>query len=551
MSVQACKKRVLVVDDEPQILVSIKDILEDEFEVRTTTSPQEALGLLEKEEMAVLLSDQRMPSLTGDQLLRKARDVSQATRVLITGYMDLSALIRAVNQGQIFGYLAKPWDPVDLELMVRRAAEQYWLMQENQRMAGELKKINADLQMAYDELRQTQQAVMQHERLRALGQMAAGIVHDVNNSLSPILGYTELLLLGQEPFSNATKHRLDTIRTAAQDISQIVARMREFYRPREPDQKLLPVGLNRVADQVVELTRPRWKDMPEKRGLQIEIRKEFQADLPPVLGVESEIREALTNLILNAVDAMPQGGTITLRTSLYRRTNGLTRPEEAASVRTLSATVYAVVEIADTGTGMTEEVRRRCLEPFFSTKGERGTGLGLAMVFGVMQRHDGEIHVESQEGKGSAFRLLFPLTSREENSGRGQTTGTGRTRPLHVLYIDDEPLLRELVSEMLVEAGHRVELGDGGQAGLDLFERCRQAGMPFDVVITDLGMPGMNGRDVTRRVKILSPKTPVVLLTGWGSRSKIGGDLPSEVDVVLAKPPKVNELLQALAQLAL
>lgn len=198
---------------------------------------------------------------------------------------------------------------------------------------------------------------------------------------------------------------------------------------------------------------------------------------------------------------------------------------------------------------MDEETRRRCMEPFFSTKGERGTGLGLSMVFGVMQRHEGHIEIESALGKGTTTRLIFPVTvagsgSRLRLEKEEKPTGL----PLRVLCIDDEPLVRALMKEILEYDGHRVETADSGQGGVEAFRAAKDRGEPFDVVLTDLGMPHMDGREVARMVKRESSATPVILLTGWGQRMKAQGDLPTQVDYVLSKPPRVNELREVLRQ---
>src|SRR5205814_3368630 len=254
-------------------------------------------------------------------------------------------------------------------------------------LAAHQARLHTQLQSAYDELRQTQQAVMQHERLRALGQMASGIAHDINNSLSPVSGFAELLLRAEDNLSETARRYLRHIKTASDDVAHIVTRMRDFYRKREEHQPLLPVPLNQLCQQVIELTRPRWRDISQQRGIAVEVKLDFDANLPDVIGTESELREALTNLIFNAVDAMPGGGIITIRSRVCSWTPGRGR---------LRTPTRVALEVSDSGTGMDEETRKRCFEPFFSTKGQRGTGLGLAMVYGVMQRHDGVIEIESE-----------------------------------------------------------------------------------------------------------------------------------------------------------
>jgi PAS domain S-box-containing protein len=382
------------------------------------------------------------------------------------------------------------------------------------------------LQRAYDDLRATQQAITQQERLQALGQMASGIAHDINNALSPIVGYADLLQATEQGISRAGLNYLKTISMAAEDVAHIVGQLRDFYRQREPTQALQVVDLNRIVTQVVDMTRARWRDMPQQHGIVVDVQVDLLPELPLVRGIESELREALTNLMFNAVDAMPEGGVLTLRT----RAHG----------------AQVAVEVQDSGVGMDAETLRRCLEPFFTTKGERGTGLGLAMVFGVMTRHEGDIQVESDKGVGSTFRLLFPMAPPDLDDGN-DTEPAGLPilqAPLRVLCIDDEPMLRGLLQELLARDGHQVEVADGARRGLAAFLRARGEPRPFDVVVTDLGMPYIDGLEVARMVKAAAPQTGVVLLSGWGAN---GPDpLPPHVDVALAKPPKLRLLREAL-----
>jgi signal transduction histidine kinase/ActR/RegA family two-component response regulator len=409
-------------------------------------------------------------------------------------------------------------------------------LSEHVALAAHQAQLHASLQQAYDDLRQTQQAVMQQERLRALGEMASGIAHDINNALSPMALYTDLLLDQEQDLSPKTRKHLLIIQRASDDVAKTVARMREFYRQREPQMSLSPVQLNTLLQQVAELTRARWSDMPLEQGVVIEMRSEFAQDAPAIMGVESEIREALTNLIFNAVDAMPDGGTVTLRT----RTTQHSAAADEGAVRDV------IVEVSDTGMGMDEATRRRCLEPFFTTKGDRGTGLGLAMVYGVVQRHSADLEIESCPGKGTTVRLGFRAPSTiSTDTGQPEEPITIPSR-MKILVVDDDPLLIKALCETLESDGHHVVTANGGQAGIDAFGAALAQGKPFAVVITDLGMPRVDGRKVASSIKSASETTPVILLTGWGQRLVADGDVPAHVDRVLAKPPKLRDLREAL-----
>jgi nitrogen-specific signal transduction histidine kinase/CheY-like chemotaxis protein len=392
-----------------------------------------------------------------------------------------------------------------------------------------------DLQKAYNDLRQSQQTAMQQERLKALGQMASGVAHDINNALSPVVGFSDLIARTDQNISPTSKKHLGYIKTAGEDIAHIVKRLREFYRPRDQNESLQSLKITIIAKEVIDMMQPRWRDIPQVNGINIEMQTEFDPNTPKFAGIESEVREALTNLIMNAVEALPQGGTITVRT------RGSERPLNGSEVSR-----YAVLEVSDTGVGMDEQVQKRCLEPFFSTKGKRGTGLGLAMVYGVVERHQGKIEIESQQGKGTTMRLYFPVRKIEIAKTTELLETDEPPPPLYILCVDDEPALRILMREMLERDGHKLEMADGGQAGINAFRAALQRKAPFEVVITDLGMPVVDGHAVARAVKTESAITPVIMLTGWGAFLKNDGEVPTQVDGILAKPPRLKEIRSML-----
>jgi signal transduction histidine kinase/ActR/RegA family two-component response regulator len=396
------------------------------------------------------------------------------------------------------------------------------------------------LQQAYEELRRTQQVVVQQERLRALGQMASGIAHDINNALSPITAYSELLLGKRQIPAETTKEYLKSINNSAVDIARIVARMREFYRRRDSTEMLTKVFINKIVEEVIGLTRPRWRDVCQREGVSIQVKSELEADMPPLLSDPTELREALINLIFNSLDAMPYGGTIHLvtRSVLRPPAKGSTKGEHALQI-----------EVRDDGLGMDEKTRRRCLEPFYSTKIQRGgSGLGLAMVYGMMQRHEGTIDVESAPGKGTSVRLTFPFRKVAAPETSGETTQTPQERPLNILCIDDEPHMLELLTNCLTPFGHAVTTASTGERGLELFRTARSKNRPYEAIITDLGMPGLDGRQVAKAIKAESSKTPVIMMTGWGAAMKEDNEKAPEVDVLVEKPPNIKRLQETLLQ---
>jgi signal transduction histidine kinase/ActR/RegA family two-component response regulator len=395
-------------------------------------------------------------------------------------------------------------------------------------------------QKAYDELRQAQQALVRQERLRALGEMSSGVAHDINNLLSPVVAYSELLLDQLPNLEERPRRYLNNIHKAAQDIAQIVARMREFYRSRSSHEQLTAVNVNQVIEDVIELTRPRWRDLPQRDGISINLKRELGSQLPALMSDASELREALTNLVFNAVDAMPQGGTITIATRCESQPAGNSSKPGGHKL---------IVEVRDDGMGMSDETRQRCLEPFFSTKAQRGgSGLGLAMVYGMIQRHEGNIEVESALGKGTCMRLVFPVRETKTEEESTASVNPEKTEGLRVLCIDDEPNVRELVADCLGGV-HKIETAPTGKAGLEMFRSGLKAHQPYDVVITDLGMPEVDGHQVAREVKSDSPDTPIILLTGWGTMMKQDGETIGHADAIVGKPPSMKDLNDLIVRL--
>ena len=404
----------------------------------------------------------------------------------------------------------------------------------NEQLEERVAERTRELEAANRVLQQTQLQAMQNERLGALGEMASGIAHDINNSLSPAALYSRLLLEQNEHLSPEARDYLADIQRSVQDVVHTVTRLRDFYRARETQSVAAPVQLNRVVKQVVDLTRARWHDVAHERGIVIHLEMSLEADLPQVLGVESEIRDALMNLILNAVDAMPEGGTLAIRS--YTVEPG----QVPARVR---------VEVCDTGIGMTEETRRKCLEPFFTTKGERGTGLGLAMVYGMVQRHRADIEIDSAPGKGATVSLIFPGAAATHAPADQHGAPSAPVPSLPILVVDDDPRILKSLRRILEADGHRVTVADGGQAGIDAFIAARRRGEPFALVILDLGMPYVDGRKAAASIKAASPVTPIVLVTGWGHGMRVESDLPAHVDRLLSKPPDMEQLRKTIMKL--
>jgi PAS domain S-box-containing protein len=497
--------------------------------------PATELALPEVARIAV--DENGLDSCVSGQLLYDS-DISQSSAPFQSrlARLGLRSLVFAplIVQGNVFGIV----------IAARRTSQGFtsgdceFLRQlsDHVALAAHQSRLYEALQRAYEDLRQTQQTALQQERLRALGQMASGIAHDINNALTPAALYLQSLLDRDHSLRPDARNYLTITLRAIEDVASTIARMREFYRPRPPQLAFLPVDLNKILRQVIELTHARWSDMPQERGILIRVASDFSSQLPLIVGAENEIRDALTNLVLNAADAMPDGGTLTLRS----------RALEPTSADPTAARV--LVEVCDTGVGMEEAVRTRCLEPFFTTKGERGTGLGLAMVYGMTQRHGAELEILSAPGAGTQVRLLFPAAMASTPAATDPNSRSPER--LRILLVDDDPLILRSLEHALEKEGHLITVANGGHDGIHQFGAAQQRGAPFDLVITDLGMPHVDGRTVASSIKSLAPAVPVVLLTGWGYRLQAEDDSPEHVDWILSKPPKLHELRAAIADLA-
>jgi len=398
-------------------------------------------------------------------------------------------------------------------------------------------------QQAYVELEQAQEELVRSEKLRGLGQMAAGIAHDLNNTLATILGQAELLRLhARQP---ELQDGLQTLLTATTDGAQVVRRLQDFARQRGSG-PLTPCSVSELATETIEITRPRWREEPRRKGIVIEVSVDL-AGLPLVQGNPAEIREVLTNLIFNAVDAMPSGGSLRFTGRVCdglgaHRPEGLPGAFAAAGTGSAEPPQWVEVAVSDTGIGMTDEVRRRVFDPFFTTKGLQGTGLGLSAAYGIMERHGGQIDVTSAPGRGTTFHLRFRPADEAARPPFHVTPSALPSR--RILLVDDDAAVRQTLAALLRASGQEVIEADSGEAALNWLETT-----PVDIVLTDLGMPQVTGWQVARAAKARRPDLPVVLLTGWGDQTEAEASEDAGVDRVLTKPVPRSTVLAVIAEL--
>ncbi|MGQ9463536.1 MAG: CHASE2 domain-containing protein [Candidatus Fervidibacter sp.] len=365
-------------------------------------------------------------------------------------------------------------------------------------------------------LKAAQERMVQMEKMKALSELASGVTHDVRNALSSVTMATELLL--DEVTDEEWRKNLLIIQQGVQDAIDIVNRLRLFGKRTSEQEVLMPINLNELVTNTVTFTRAKWFYEPMKRGLEVKVDTQLSPDLPPVMGNPTELRQVLVNLIFNAVEAMPQGGVLTIRT--WREGNN------------------ACIAVQDTGIGMSKEVKRRIFDPFFTTKGEQGTGLGLSICYGIVTRHKGTIEVESELGKGTTFTIRLPI-AREVSEPLTELT---LLPPLRVLIIDDDETVASALAEVLQKSGHKVDIATSGISGLQLFKP-----NAYEVVIVDWLIPGMDGLEVARKIREMAPLQPIVLTTAWQSQLDVKA-VSSIVDAVIPKPWTLRSLWEALRQ---
>jgi len=361
------------------------------------------------------------------------------------------------------------------------------------------------------------------DKLRALGEMASGVAHDFNNLLGVILGRTQMLIRMIGGSDAGTKRNLEIIERTALDGAETVRRIQEFAKVGDKS-SMVPVDLNEIVEDSISITKPRWKDQMQVQGIVIETRL-VKSKIPRVAGKPSELRELFVNLIHNAIDAMPEGGRISLETG------------------TRESAVYAIV--GDNGEGISPKTVDNIFDPFFTTREPTNSGLGLSIVLGIVERHGGTIDVKTKLGEFTEFRVEIPVLLDDFREAKRQEVERVEPEPAlvkaRVLIIDDEADIRNLLVDMLAGEGHEVDIASSGEEGI---RKCKRGN--YDYVITDLGMPHMSGWEVARKVKDLRPEATVILATGWGIRFDEEKLKSAGIHRVITKPFQVDEVLTCI-----
>lgn len=533
--------RVLVVDDERSICVTLRSHLESDGHcVATAGDVDEAVALLRSTEFDVVVSDLIMPGSSGIQLLEQVKNIHSRTQVLLmTGDPSLESATAAVRGGAA-DYLVKPARKEALLKAVDAAIKVKQLEDDRHRLEGEVRKhaaeleervkarttelseANRELSKALEEVRASQQLLIRQERLNALAQMVAGVAHDFNNSLMPIIGLSELLIEDKEMSGTRTETvgLLKTIHAAAQDAREIVRRLREFYKPDER-LELIHEFIRPMLEETVRMVKPRWEAQALASSRNIEVAIECEDDLKGWVN-PAQIREVIMNLLVNACDAIKKDGAIRVGAKADKQ--------------------RLLLWVSDSGAGMSEEILARCIEPFFTTKGAAGTGLGLSMCYGIVRRHSGDMSIVSRLGEGTTVRIALPLEPLSQLPCLQESVNSEEQPPrLRILLVDDEPKTRVLVETYFGRAGHWVRVATSGNEALAILRQ-----ESFDVILTDRAMPGMSGDELAAAVRGDGGTVPIVMLTGFGDLMLLSHEQPEGVDLIVPKPASAKEIEKAV-----
>jgi PAS domain S-box-containing protein len=377
------------------------------------------------------------------------------------------------------------------------------------------------------ERKKLEEHLLQSEKLKAIGEMASGVAHDFNNILGVILGRVQLLL--RQIQDEKARNNLILLEKVALDGAQTIKRIQDFTRKKSYTQ-FIPININEIIEDVLGITKARWKDEAEAAKIRINIRKKYGQVLS-AKGDPSELREVFTNILLNAMDAMPQGGDIYIDTGIDNK--------------------WVFASIRDSGSGMSEEIKKKVFDPFFSTKEAKGNGLGMSIAYNIINNHGGRIMVDSHLGKGTQILVELPisLSKSQATNHKNQTSDPSlfdscKSKKAQVLIIDDDPDVRCTLSDILTSQGHKVIEVDQAQEGLDILRK-----NPFNLVITDLGMPDINGWEVAKTIKKINPQLPVILITGWDVSEEEKILQKKGVDALLAKPFQLDHLIKLVESL--
>jgi CheY-like chemotaxis protein len=523
--------RFLIIDDEPvsASAVEISLAAAGHEEIMVVNDPCEATKAYLEYQPDIILLDVTMPVMNGFEVLEQIRQTmapDDYLPVIIITADNQETTKRRALEGGAQDFLTKPFGATELRLRVRNLLHTRFLhlglREQNRRLDERVLERTKELEAAMEELRQAQRQAVGEARLHAFSEMAAGVVHDFNNVLMILMSLADVIERDSPlPADSMAAQHLDSMQKILLEAAQMISRLHYFCRPRHEDDLLTDADLKKIVEEAVVLAKPKWHSSARAEGREIHMSATLQR-LAPFPCNAVEMREAVLHLILNAIDAMPAGGTLTV---------------------TLESTEGGVaLAVGDTGIGMTEEVRARCLDPYFSTKSASAAGLGLPMVHGIVRRHGGKLEINTQPGAGAHFRISLP----HENKAMPMMLGRSHlSKPLRILLAEDDDRLRQLISLQMESMGHIVI---GAANGVEAVEKLKSA--PIDVILTDLSMPRLNGLGLVESAQNYNAQIPIIMLTGFAAMLLPDGQTPKGVDLLLTKPVTRDNLAAAIAQVA-
>jgi len=489
------KARIIVVDDNCDLSDSIREVLEEhDCFVECAANGKEAIELARNNIYDIAFIDLKLPDISGSEVVEKIAEISPSTEfIYMTGHASIDSAVEAVKQGRVVSYETKPLDLHRLLPLINQVVER--------------KKM--------------EEVLRQSEKLKSIGNMTAGISHEFNNILNIISGNVQLLQMDYKDHKELMD-RLCTIKESVDDGAEIVDRMFEFTHVKKDIAGFVCSDINELLKQAIEFTMPRWKSMAQAKGINYHMDTEGMKNISSILCNPIKIREVFINIINNALDAMPDGGCLSFRTW------------------SKDDTVFA--SITDTGSGMTEDVKKSIFDPFFTTRRPERTGLGMSTSFSIIVRHSGKIEVESEVSKGTTLTLSFPITLETvQRTVSTELTREKEVKGLHILVVDDEENICEVLIEFFSKCGHKVKAVNNGTEAIELAKR-----EVFDLVLCDLVMPDVYGYDVIKVLNKLERRPKIGIMTGWGEKLKPIDDEDFKVNFIVKKPFNFSELIKAI-----
>lgn len=509
--------KILIVDDDTVVAASVKAVLSrKEYDITVTNDALEAVEFLHQRRFDLAILDVMMPVMNGFQIMESVTDLDLDTIfIIMTGDISMDSAIKAIRKGAS-DYIRKPFDAEEMMIRVENAIR-------HKRSKDEKRLIQSEKNQLELQLRQSQ-------KMEAIGTLAGGMAHDFNNTLGIIIGNTELALR-ITPKESQARQFLNNIITASSRAEEMVSRLLSFSRITDAEKK--PIDLISSIDESLRLMR---SSLPSN----IEIKRNFTASQIAVMGDQTQLNQVMVNLCTNSAHAINgEGGVIEIgiNTKVFDS-------DVCADLGELPQGRYVEITISDTGHGIPEEIIKRVFDPYFTTKEPgKGTGMGLAVVHGIIKNHGGAIRVESAVGKGTVFTIRIPVIDAVLDCEPALDPEYIQGGKESILLVDDEFMIADTMKIMMEQLGYRVSAFTESSRAIEVFEDNPDA---FDLVITDMTMPKMTGDMLAARIQELRENTPVIICTGFNNRVAPVNFKNRAIFEILTKPVRTTTLAKAI-----